>query len=686
MKSSGFAKFKSMEEYLEWYQHCTYAEINEENSFFRKIDQLPREYKTIIDQAAKVKEQWFNVFRFTNIISTNTHEAHFRETIEKCFPDLKSYCLYGSQYEDGFKVAYWDGEDAMLYIGNPNSPIYVPCRFLELLPETDYSGMTISEIKAISGISPDANTQEIIPTQLETSLTKTSITEEINGCTQKLSEMEDELHDIRSAKKDGLRELQEQINKMMQELNDKKSAMIEEMNRRIEEMEEKKFQLEAQIYMLDSQIYSILCYSGEIVKFSQIKSGKPASVETPVVIYQKLRFLDEDLGRMTSIYNIDFNKVRLFEDFLANSPIAIDTFVPNEKCVSLVRLSRTGTYLFTGENVNFLERFKVYHGRTVGIVVRNGENIYVGWTDDSRVHIDDDLIIGRVITEVSPVQESEILFESDRKQAIKETRKNQMAIADGIVSRSFVYNVLQGAVDRSEMITLPKGVTLSKESEFVKYSMADNCLEDNRFGSFAEIVAKCNEVVKIGDPVLTMSRIIPKYMRHFGSNSYYGQRTWENPRGRGEKNRTHDCRVEDCAIYQINLIEDDQIFISVEKGDAWSGSGVRANFELFKTEFINLAYMNSVWLSWVINTKKIGDWYVCGNISDYAYSIRYLNKAMEFVRKREKNEKAFIDEIDDSICEDAEWPLKLSEWKMTHGVRTMNAFQAKRFVKWIKSK
>ena len=131
--------------------------------------------------------------------------------------------------------------------------------------------------------------------------------------------------------------------------------------------------------------------------------------------------------------------------------------------MSLVRLSRTGTYLFTGENVNFLERFKVYHGRTVGIVVRNGENIYVGWTDDSRVHIDDDLIIGRVITEVTPVQEPKVFSELDRKQAIKETRKNQMAIADGIVSRSFVYNVLQGAVDRSEMITLPKGVTLSKE-------------------------------------------------------------------------------------------------------------------------------------------------------------------------------------------------------------------------------
>ena len=86
-------------------------------------------------------------------------------------------------------------------LASPNSPIYVPCRFLELLHETDYSGMTISEIKAISGISPDANTQEIIPTQLETSLTKTSITEEINGCTQKLSEMEDELHDIRRCKK-----------------------------------------------------------------------------------------------------------------------------------------------------------------------------------------------------------------------------------------------------------------------------------------------------------------------------------------------------------------------------------------------------------------------------------------------------------------------------------------------------
>ena len=60
----------------------------------------------------------------------------------------------------------------------------------------------------------------------------------------------------------------------------------------MEELEEKKEQLEGQIYLLDSQIYAIRCYAGEVVNFTRIRSGKNAPDTEPIVVHQKLRFLD----------------------------------------------------------------------------------------------------------------------------------------------------------------------------------------------------------------------------------------------------------------------------------------------------------------------------------------------------------------------------------------------------------
>lgn len=82
----------------------------------------------------------------------------------------------------------------------------------------------------------------------------------------------------------------------------------------------------------------------------------------------------------------------------------------------------------------------------------------------------------------------------------------------------------------------------------------------------------------------------------------------------------------------------------------------------------------------------IGTWLIWFNgMEAYAYAIRYLNKALEYIRNRESEEKSLIDAIDPTICQDSEWPLKLSEWKMEKGVRAITAYQAKRFVKAIHS-
>lgn len=134
------------------------------------------------------------------------------------------------------------------------------------------------------------------------------------------------------------------------------------------------------------------------------------------------------------------------------------------------------------------------------------------------------------------------------------------------------------------------------------------------------------------------------------------------------------------------------VFVSVEKEENWRRNGVpyerqpRSNFELYEDEYINLTYMNSVWLSWVITQKKLGGWCIGGKEVDYAYAIKYLKTAMDFIRDREKGEKTLIDAVDPTVCRDPEWPLKLSEWKLEKGVRSVTPYQAKRFAKAYQNK
>ena len=291
-----------------------------------------------------------------------------------------------------------------------------------------------------------------------------------------------------------------------------------ELSRKMEELEEKKEQLEGQIYLLDSQIYAIRCYAGEVVNFTRIRSGKNAPDTEPIVVHQKLRFLDEDLGRLASLYEIQWNELDMFESFLKHSPYALDTFAPNERCIMLVRLSRTGKSIGRAMDNegrpyhNMLDRYDYYHGKTVGIIIRNGENLYLGWTDENRVHISDDLILTRaqVVTETVPEEPKEFIFQSERKRYVKEQREQRKRILDGLVSRTFVYNILQGVVDHSALLPLPKGVTLAKQSEYVIFSVADKWISDNKYGSFTDIIARCNQKVQQGDMLLTTQHLVPE--------------------------------------------------------------------------------------------------------------------------------------------------------------------------------
>ena len=72
-----------------------------------------------------------------------------------------------------------------------------------------------------------------------------------------------------------------------------------------------------------------------------------------------------------------------------------------------------------------------------------------------------------------------------------------------------------------------------------------------------------------------------------------------------------------------------------------------------------------------------------GKEVSYAYSMRYLNKALKYIREREKEECRLLSQYMELP---KEWQVSLSEWKMEKNVYTITDYQAKRFAKYWKEK
>lgn len=738
MKELDTAKIHDVEQYLEWYTNLSVEEAQTVWSKLKKIVN-PGYSPRVLDEAAAI-DRFFTVQGgYGGPDPNNSQEAKWAKQRIENANKLRQFLSFAEEFEQPLYIGKWfDGELAYIHMGNPSKGFVFcePEKYITRIPAKDYSDVTPASLRAALGSTRQEGDAALVPSDAENSMTEVGLTEQLKAHEDAMAELEQTLDDTKNAKTGELAELKAQMDAIKAELEAKIEKRMAELNEKKRQMEEMKYQLEGQIYLLDSQIYAIRCYAGEVVKFGKIRSGKKAPDEEPIVIHQKLRFLDEDLGRLASLYSIEWEDISMFESFLKHSPIALDTFAPNERCVVLVRLSRTGKKIASDNNIpyqNLLDTYDYYHGKTVGIIIRNGENVWLGWTDETRVHIDDDLIITQAIkVDEQPADTPDFIFESERERYIKKQREERKRILDGLVSRTFVYNVLQGIVDHSDMLPLPAGVKLSKQSPYVQYAVADAWLTDNRFGSFTDIIKRCNERITEGDMLLTCQSLVPE---HWSDGRYVSaDRPWDNSRGRGEKNRTHDCSVDDCKIYKANLVEFDapidmvryrypdkniplkseawrfdeypedfkgavvieryqtepnrHVFLSVEKSDVWyygrkADKPARANFEVYDKEIINLTYMNSIWLEWVINNKKLGGWSVGGKAVDYAYAIRYLKTAMDFIKAREVEEKALIDAENPEICKDADWPLQLSEWKLEKKVRTITKHQAKRFVKAV---
>lgn len=749
MKVIGTASFKDFDGLMGWLEILTWEPGRElVKEIGKRVDALFPEF---VQSARLDTQSWIIKRTAKDMYSVDSsligdddwNQRRMKETKEKTSDTLRQYKLFHEEYKQPLNVGVWDETFAYLFFGNPDCGIVVPTPdlYLDYKAFESMDDTPVLQMKAQLAAAGAGAESAILPASADGQLTVSALKENRAAEQSRLEEMQAEMKRVQRGENTELEAIKKEIQALEEKMYARKQELMSEIEDKMADMEEKVGQLEAQIYLLDSQIYAIRCLAGEVVNFTHIRAGRNAPETEPIIIHQKLRFLDEDLGRMASIYQISWDRIGVFEEFLRHSPEALETFAPNKRCVVLVRVSKSNTQIGRSSMMpysNMLQTYEYFHGRTVGIIIRNGDNLYFGWTDEDRVHIKDDFIISRITTEVMPHEETErlvALCEADKKRQLREkrqeARKEKMVAVDAIVSRAFVFNILQGVVNNTSWLPLPDGVKISQQSPYVRFSLSDMALEDHTFASFDQLVELANKDVAEGDSLLIMQNL------HAFSTNYN-----PNDRGRGEADRTHDCDVKDGGIYPANLVEysdpvemvevkraytfigetktytinqnaatklepddtvirrytkvDRTIYISVRKTCPRGYYGYsektvpKANFRVNAEEFLNLSWMNSVWLSWVINTKNIGRLQLKGQPVEYAHAIQYLKIALEYVQRREEEEKKAIDICDPDICKNPDWPLMLSDWKFMlandpekRTVRAITPFQAKRFAKWV---
>lgn len=531
--------------------------------------------------------------------------------------------------------------------------------YLEYKEETDFSHITISSLNA-----KVSDPVSMLPTELnEKSLAE--VQNDSDTVDAKIEQLRQDRIDIKEAKTGELKEMQEQIDNLLAEMNKKKEIMLQELNQKMAAFERQKKELEAQIYMLQTEIYSIRCFMGETVELIGVRSGKAAPVNEPVVLNQKILYLDEDLGRMMSIYQTDLENYKLLEEALKFNDAVFESFCPQNKCITFFRVSKSAEITSFNTDLCCLDSYAMLHGKKIGFAVRNGEQLYLGWLEEEWE------------------KERELTFAENviLRAGKKDVTAGDEAVSTPLkerVSRMFAINVLRGLLSNGKIMELPVGEDLLKPSKYVIHNYADAWLDDNRYGDFATLVKNLHYYDREKDKIL----LITSASESWNSHKNGPLRGLED----AQVNRTHDCSV-NSGLNTINMIDKSgNIYVSAVK--EYSIYGARSNFLIEKGEFLNLTFMNSLWLEYYIMTKKIGDFgrkldqYGRYTTLDYAYLIPFFKQALEYLRNREKEEADYLKPYVNLEDYD-EWQILLSHWKIAKKVHHMTDYQAKRFAKYL---
>lgn len=438
-----------------------------------------------------------------------------------------------------------------------------------------------------------------------------------------------------------------EIESLKAQMEAKISAMYEMQAKMMSELQAKIERYQHELLVMRTDLTAFEYRHGLTIDFTKITSGECAPVEQPIVVYQKLIYLDEDLPRFEKLYDVDAGSL---EVALKHSPALLEHICPTNKGVSFLKMrNASGKFELNNTVMKFIEDTMP---NQIGVLVRNGENTWLTWLDSDKVSFSQDSFAS--------------VSSQEKEPSVKLVQ-----------SRYYVFNIILGLIERGEMLQLDHVPVDVFSDPSIILSNADSQIADSTYIELGDLLYTLNDYSKPEDPIFVLNSFTDKAKYH----SYFGGGTTE--RGRGDNALTDDTTVKRGInkIRGIDYFSDFtyRFYVAGVKGNHYRREAkISPSLYIESDEFINIKFLTSSLIDYYIHTKRIGHISNSGRYVNYSHMLPILFEIKEELEKQEKEDRLYI------VAKDYDLNL-LTSFKIIHDVRVVTEYQAKRYSKWVQS-
>lgn len=433
------------------------------------------------------------------------------------------------------------------------------------------------------------------------------------------------------------------INNLKAEMEAKITAMYEMQAKMMAELQSKIQLYEHELLIMRSDLTAFEYRNGLTVNFMNIHKGANAPVHQPIIIHQKLIYLDEDLPRLTDLYDVDSGSL---EVAIKNSPALLEHICPTSKGITFLKMRNSaGNYELENTVMKFIRNVMP---NEVGVLIRNGENTWFTWLDSNDISLSTDSFTSK---------------SSDEETSVSLLQ-----------SRYYLFNLIMGLIERNEILQLDHVPTNMFADPSIIWSSADSQIADSTYVELSKIIPILNRYSKADDPIYVLNSFADsaKYNGRYGGG--------HTERGRGDNALTDNTFVDKglSKIKGIDYLSDFtyRFYVSGEKRSWWGDSKISPSLYIEEDEFINLKFLTSSLIDYYIHTKRIGKISNSGRYVDFSHMLPILFGIKEALVEQEKIDRLHI------VAQDYDLNL-LTSFKILHDVRVITPYQAKRYSKWV---
>ena len=436
------------------------------------------------------------------------------------------------------------------------------------------------------------------------------------------------------------------INNLKAEMEAQITSMYEMQAKMMAELQEKIKRYEYELLIMRSDLTAFEYRNGLTVNFMNIHKGTNAPTQQPIIIHQKLIYLDEDLPRLKDLYDEHAGSL---EVALKHSPALLEHICPTSKGITFLKMRNSAGSFELNNTV--MEFVRDTMPNEVGVLVRNGENTWLTWLDSQDISLSEDSFTSK---------------SSDEETSLSLVQ-----------SRYYLFNLIMGLIERNEILQLDHVPINMFADASIIWSNADSQITDSTYVELGKIIPILNQYSKADDPIYVLNSFTDSatYTGRYGPGT--------TKRGRGDNALTDNTSVE-TGLNKIKGIDyfSDFTYRFYVGGEKYSWhcdddkSKISPSLYIENDEFINLKFINSNLINYYIHTKRIGKVSNSGRYVDYSHMLPILFEMKKVLEEQEKVDRLHI------VAQDYDLNL-LTSFKILHDVRVVTPYQAKRYSKWV---